>query len=194
MSDRAVPSTGTSHRGWASVSLGLSARRVASAGLAVTTGAAVWVADAAPAAALMRCETGVYYDIGKVSTYHIRGRNLPVFKDGPGGTVEGTVDVSTTASATISAGASAELSGVLASAKIEVSSSLTRSVGVSVGHKYTHKIGAKRYGHMQYGSWGRKVTWRKYRDNGNCTTTLLRRGTAWIPTREVGWKYWETRS
>jgi hypothetical protein len=38
------------------------------------------------------------------------------------------------------------------------------------------------------------VVWRKYRDNANCTTTLLRSGTAKIPTRQVGWKYWETRS
>jgi hypothetical protein len=173
---------------------GFAARRLASAGLAVTTGAAAWVASAGPAAAVVRCDSATYYSIGTVTSYHIRGRGLPVFKDGPGGTMEGSVDVSTSASATISAGASAELSGVIASAKVEVSSSLTRSVGVTVGHRYTHRISAHRYGHMQYGSWGRKVSWRKIRANANCTTTVLSRGTAWIPTRQVGWKYWETRS
>ena len=176
------------------MALGLSARRLASAALAVSTGAAAWVAGAGPAAAAPRCDLATVYRISNVSGFHIRARNLPVLKDGPGGTMEASVDTATTAPATISAGASAELSGVIASAKVEVSSSLTRSVSVSIGHRYTHKIRAKRYGHLQYGSWGKKLTWRKYRYNANCTTTLLRSGTAKIPTRQVGWKYWETSS
>jgi hypothetical protein len=171
------------------------ARRVASAGSAVVAGTACWLAGAAPAtAAAQGCPTGYFVDITSHSSYHIRGRALPIYKDGPGGDVTGTVGTATTVTATITAGFSAELGGVIARAKAEVSASLTREVGVTVGHSYHRDITPGKYGNMQYGSWGQKVTWKKYHDNGTCTTSLVASGTAYIPVNSVGWKYWETSS
>ncbi|GAA3130844.1 hypothetical protein GCM10010521_16120 [Streptomyces rameus] len=58
------------------------------------------------------------------------------------------------------------------------------------------KTARDKYGHLQYGSWGYKVPWEKYRRRGDgCNGgTLVDSGTATLPTKETGWRYWETSS
>lgn len=93
-------------------------------------------------------------------------------------------------------GGEAELKAVLAKAKASVSVTVTGSVSLTTGHTYQHNIKSGKYGHLQYGSWGYKVSWEKYRMKGNgCNGgTLIAKGTAKLPTKEVGWKYTETSS
>lgn len=69
------------------------------------------------------------------------------------------------------------------------------SVSVTTGHTYTHEIKRNKYGHLQYCSWGYKVNWKRYRSVGNgCGAPHeIGHGTATLPTKETGWKYWETR-
>jgi hypothetical protein len=96
----------------------------------------------------------------------------------------------------ISAGAESEASAVLAKAKVSVSAKVIGSVTITTGHTYTHEISSHKYGHLQYGSWGYKISWKKLRRKGDgCgSPTLVKSGTATLPTKETGWKYKETSS
>ena len=89
----------------------------------------------------------------------------------------------------------AQVNERLAEVKAEYSVKVVAEVGVTVGHTYTHEIPAKKYGHLQYGSWGHKVNWTKYKTSANrCGKVKIGAGTAKLPTREVGWRYWTTSS
>lgn len=147
-----------------------------------------------PPSAVAACPTKSYIRITKSTGFHMRGKGLPVFKDGPGGTMEGIVSKATTSSAAMTVGASFELDAVVAQAKVDVSATITKSVQITVGHRYTHKIRPGRYGHLAYGSWGRAVHWKRYRDTPQCTTETVRHGRARVPTNSVGWKYWATKN
>ncbi|MER5911959.1 hypothetical protein ABT124_15995 [Streptomyces sp. NPDC001982] len=110
------------------------------------------------------------------------------YKDGPGGSMTVKVEKVGTISAEITVGFEGELKGVVASAKASVSSTIKGSVGVTVGHTYTHDVRPNKYGHLQYGSWGYKVTWKKYRSTGNgCNGKEVAHGSATLPRTEVGW-------
>lgn len=116
------------------------------------------------------------------------------YRDGPGGTISVSTTQSATISASVSGTGSYEVGGIIAKAKVEISASLTQTVSISGTHTFTHAITAGKYGNAQYGSYGKKVTWRRYQDNSNCTTTLIASGTAFIPTNTVGFRYWESAS
>ncbi|MCT9106128.1 hypothetical protein ACFWD7_09115 [Streptomyces mirabilis] len=48
---------------------------------------------------------------------------------------------------------------------------------------------------LQYGSWGYKASWKRYRTSGNgCGAVEIGHGTTTLPTNEVGWKWWVTSS
>ncbi|MEW1723696.1 hypothetical protein [Streptomyces sp. NPDC093109] len=145
-----------------------------------------------------RCDgPQTWISITSKSAYHVPAWwNGTKYKDGPGGTMSVSVTKSGTISAEMTVGAEAEMSGVIASAKVSVSGKIGASVGITTGHTYSHDIGKKKYGHLQYGSWGYKVSWTKYRTKGNgCGAgTVIASGKASLPTKEVGWKYWETSS
>jgi hypothetical protein len=79
-----------------------------------------------------------------------------------------------------------------AKAKVSVSASLTQTNSSTVTHNWSRKISANKYGHAQYVSWGKKVTWVKYADTPQCTTKVLGRGTIKFPMNQEGWRYWET--
>jgi hypothetical protein len=117
---------------------------------------------------------------------------IPVFKNGPGGTMSLTKDYTTSVSAQVTAGASAELSGVLASAQVSISASLTRTNSSSVTNNYSHVITPGRFGNAKYVSYGRTVYWKKYWKAANCTNTYMGSGTINFPTNSEGWYYWET--
>jgi hypothetical protein len=145
-----------------------------------------------------RCEgPQTWYEFSSKRAYHVPSWwNGTKYKDGPGG----TMSVSVTKSGTIAleVGGSGEYSAgaILAKAKVTVSVKVTGTVSVTTGHTYTHEIKRNKYGHLQYGSWGYKVNWKRYRSVGNgCGTPHeIGHGTATLPTKETGWKYWETTS
>ncbi|MGW4494256.1 hypothetical protein [Streptomyces sp. NPDC004376] len=138
-----------------------------------------------------------WIEITSKKNYHVASWwNGTKYKDGPGGSMTVSVTRAGTISMEISAGEEAEASVVVAKAKVSISAKIAASVSVTTGHTYTHEIAKKKYGHLQYGSWGYKVGWTKYRRKGNgCgSPTVVTSGTATLPTKETGWKYWETSS
>ncbi|RPF34734.1 hypothetical protein [Streptomyces sp. TLI_185] len=117
-------------------------------------------------------------------------------KDGPGGTVAVSVTKGGTISAEFSGSGEWSAGALLAKAKTTISIKVGGSVSISVGHNYSHPISPNKYGHVQYGSWGYKTHWKKWRSNSgsSCNTVEIGHGSATLPTSETGWKYWETSS
>ncbi|MFE7977630.1 hypothetical protein [Streptomyces shenzhenensis] len=144
------------------------------------------------------CDTpSTWYSITSKKPYHVpSGWNGTKFKDGPGGTMTVSVTKSGTISAEVGGTGDFTASGIIAKAKVTVSSKIGGSVTITTGHQYAHKIANNKYGHLQYGSWGYKVSWKRYRSAGgkNCGGVKIGQGTATLPTSETGWKYWETSS
>lgn len=137
-----------------------------------------------------------WYTITSKTAYHIPSWwNGTKFKDGPGGTIAVSVTKSGTISAEITGTIEWSSNAIIAKAKAQVSVKVGGSVTITTGHNYSHDIRANKYGHLQYGSWGYKLTWKKYRSTGGgCGAVELGHGTATVPTSETGWKYWETSS
>ncbi|WP_245727598.1 hypothetical protein [Streptomyces vietnamensis] len=117
------------------------------------------------------------------------------FKDGPGGKMIVSVTKAGSVKAEITAGGEAELSAVVASAKATINTTIGAEFTYTIGHTYQQDVSPRKYGHLQYGSYGFKVVWGKYRTSADrCGKTLVKSWTAKLPTRETGWKYWETPS
>jgi hypothetical protein len=138
-----------------------------------------------------------WIEITKKKNYHIPSWwNGTKYKDGPGGTMTVSVTRGGTITAEVTGTVSAEANLIVAAAKSSVSYKIGASVTITTGHTYSHNISRNKYGHLQYGSWGYKVSWEKYRRRGNgCSGgTLVDSGTATLPTKETGWKYSETSS
>lgn len=92
-------------------------------------------------------------------------------------------------------GASIDVGPVLAQAKLSVDANLTQSNSTSSTNTYSRKITTGKFGNVQYVSYGKKVNFRKYRLNADCTTTTLTsNGSITYPSRVEGWYYWETSS
>ncbi|MFD7279195.1 hypothetical protein ACFV80_19670 [Streptomyces sp. NPDC059862] len=150
-----------------------------------------------PEPGLRRCDgPSTWYNITSKKAYHIPSSwNGTRYKDGPGGTM--TVSVTKSGTIAFEIGGSIEWSSnaIIAKAKAQVSTKITGTVGVTTGHTYTREISRNKYGNLQYGSWGYKVTWKKYKASGNgCDGVEIGHGTATLPTKATGWKYWETKS
>ena len=118
-------------------------------------------------------------------------KGVPTLTNGPG-PVSSTFSrtVNGTASFTVTAGAESEVGAVLAKAKVSISASLTTSNSSSLSNSVTLEAGAGQYAHGQYVSWGRSVSYRKYRTNYNCSTTTLATGTIKFPSTGEGWYTW----
>ncbi|MGW3723851.1 hypothetical protein [Streptomyces sp. NPDC000851] len=144
-----------------------------------------------------RCDgPSTWIKITSKKAYHVPSWwNGTKYKDGPGGKMTVSVTKSGTITGEVTVGAEGELDAVVAKAKASISAKISVSVGVTTGHTYSHDISRNKYGHLQYGSWGYKVTWEKYRASGNgCDGVKIGSGKATLPTKETGWKYWETSS
>lgn len=139
------------------------------------------------------CVVSNQYSVTAKST-RIKFKDIPSFKNGPGGTLTVSRHYNGSATYSVTAGAESEVGAVLAKAKVSISASLSKTNSTGATNTYTHKITKKKYGHAQYVSWGKKVSYRKYRINRNCTTTTLATGTINFPSSEEGWYYWETSS
>ncbi len=139
------------------------------------------------------CVVSNQYSLTAKST-RIKFKDIPSFKNGPGGTLTVSRHYSGSATFSVTAGAESEVGAVLAKAKVSISASLSKTNSTGATNTYSHKITKKKYGHAQYVSWGKKVSYRKYRINRNCSTTTLATGTINFPSNEEGWYYWETSS
>ncbi|MEV0907683.1 hypothetical protein [Streptomyces hokutonensis] len=163
----------------------------------ILAGALPVIAGAAPASAVVTPKRSCPVTYGVLITSHSHYR-LPAkgqyYKDGPGGTMSVHVTKASTISYSLSTSLEVSASYLFASAKASVGGSITKSVAVTTGHTYTHNISAHKFGNMQYGSNGFKLGWESNRTNPNCTTTVLKKGTAKFPVTSVGWYYWETKS
>ncbi|MCX4740815.1 hypothetical protein [Streptomyces antibioticus] len=135
-----------------------------------------------------------YTITSKESTFVPSRWNGTTYKDGPGGTMAVSVTKAGTITLEISGSAEWSAGAILAKAKTTVSVKVAGSVTVTTGHTYTHDIARNKYGHLQYGSWGYKTTWKKWRSGSgrSCDTVEVGHGTAIFPTAQIGWKYWET--
>ncbi|MFH9549177.1 hypothetical protein [Streptomyces sp. NPDC017435] len=144
------------------------------------------------------CDTpSTWYAITSKKAYHVPSWwNGTKYKDGPGGTMAVSVTRTGTISAEFSASGEWSAGAILAKAKTTISVKVGASVAIATGHNYTHDISRNKYGHLQYGSWGYKVTWKRYRSAGgsSCGGVEIAHGSATLPTSETGWKYWETTS
>ncbi|MFB7215924.1 hypothetical protein [Streptomyces sp. NPDC056255] len=146
----------------------------------------------------MRCDNPVrqWVQVSSKTNYHVPSTwNGTSYKDGPGGSMRVSVEKSGEIGVEISGTGSASASVLVAEVKAEYGVKVVGKVGVSVGHTYTHAIPAKKYGHMQYGSWGYKVNWVKYKTSSDrCSRVKIGSGTAKLPTKEIGWRFWATNS
>ena len=160
---------------------------------AMLAGTAVVPVVAAAPAAMAGCPYDIYYSTSGTSV-RMPFRGIPTFKDGPGGTITVSRSYSGSATYRVEVGAESDVGAILAQAKFSIKASLEKTNSTGTTHTYSHNIRAGRYGHVQYVSWGKRVTWTKYRVNANCTVTRLANGVIRFPSREEGWYYWETRS
>lgn len=133
---------------------------------------------------------------GRKKNYHIPSWwNGTSYKDGPGGTVTVEVVKSGKIGIELSGNVSAEAGVLLAKAKTEFGAKVIGEVGISTGHRYSRNIKNGYYGNVQYGTWGEKFNWTKYETSANrCGKKKLGSGTTKMPTKKVGWRYWETRT
>lgn len=149
----------------------------------------------APSASAACADSGTHYSVSATSTY-IPFKGIPVFRDGRGGEIEVSRSYSGSASYQVTAGAETEVGAVLAKAKVSISASLTKTNTTTTTHTYRHTISSTKYGHAQYVSWGKNVSWRKYQiytgSGGACAVRTLATGKIKFPTNSEGWRYWET--
>jgi hypothetical protein len=150
------------------------------------------IASATPAHAAC-ADQGTYYSIKSHTAYNVPYIGVPTFKDGPGGSITVSRIYSGTAKASVTAGAEAEAGVVLAKAKASISITLGMEFTVSTQHSYTRKITKGKYGHVQYVSYGQKLTYTKTVIDAKCATKSYSRW-AIFPSTEEGWRYWETSS
>ncbi|MFD3658719.1 hypothetical protein [Streptomyces sp. NPDC058620] len=146
----------------------------------------------------MRCDNPVktWYKVSGKKSYHVPSWwNGTSFKDGPGGSMRVSVEKAGKIAVEASGTGGFEASAIVATVKAEWQVKVVAEVGVTVGHTYTHSIPANKYGHLQYGSWGYKADWVKYKTSSDrCSKVKIGSGTAKLPTRETGWRYWSTNS
>ncbi|WP_234318868.1 hypothetical protein [Streptomyces sp. NRRL F-2305] len=144
----------------------------------------------------MACDNPVktWYTITSKKAVHVPSWwNGTSFKDGPGGKMIVKVEKSGKISAEIGTSGEAEFDAVIAKAKATVSVKITAEVGITTGHTYEHLIPANRYGHLQYGSWGYKIGWTKYKTSADrCGKVKIKSGSGKTPTKETGWRWWHT--
>lgn len=147
--------------------------------------------DSAPLAGC--CVSQTKYAITNSSPVRMRFSDVPTFRNGPGGTLSVTRSYSGSTTFTITVGASIDVGPVLAQAKLSVDASLMKSNSTSATNTYSRKITAGKFGNVQYVSYGKRVSFRKYRLNADCsTTTLTSSGSITYPSSVEGWYYWET--
>lgn len=157
----------------------------------VSSDAGATQSDDAPDA---NCRQATYYSTTNGEAVRLRLGSVPVFRDGPGGSITVSKSYSGSVSLSVTAGAEADAGAVLAQAKVSVSSSLTGELSTSATNSYTHNITSGKFGDGEYVSYGDIINWKHLRTNTNCTTTTIATATIRFPSKSQGWYYWETSS
>lgn len=143
------------------------------------------------------CPYGVTTEVDS-SQYVFFWDGKTYYHDGPGGEMVVSVKETTSIKASISAqsvvGVSIGLDDLVGDAKTTVSGKVTVKDKTTKGNKYEHKIPRGKFGNMEYGSWGYKVTWSVWRTTDVCKVTEIGHGAGTVPTKAVGWYYWSTRT
>lgn len=137
------------------------------------------------------CVTSTQYSLTSRDT-RMPFNGVPTFRNGPGGTLSVARSYSGTVGAQVTAGAESEVGAVLARAKVSVSGALSTSNSTGSTNTYTRNIASGKMGNAQYVSYGKDISYTKYRINYNCSTTTLATGRIKYPTSTEGWYYWET--
>lgn len=83
---------------------------------------------------------------------------------------------------------------MLAKAKVSISGTLALSNSTTATNTYTQIIAAGKSGNAMYVSWGKDVSYRKFRLNADCTQTTLSSGRIKYPSISKGWYFWLTSS
>lgn len=118
-------------------------------------------------------------------------QGIPELVNGPGPVQsEVTRTISGTAHFKVTAGAEMEAGVILAKAKTQL--------GLELGYANTSSLtttaklaaGKGKYAHARYVSWGKKITYRKFTQNRNCTTSTVSRGVISFPRAKEGWQTW----
>ncbi|MFD4483351.1 hypothetical protein ACFWPU_45640 [Streptomyces sp. NPDC058471] len=137
-----------------------------------------------------------WYKTTSKTNYHVPARwNGTTFKDGPGGTMKVKVEKSGKVGVELSGSIEASANAIIAKSKATFGVKVYGEVGVTIGHEYSHDIPSRKYGHLQYGSWGYNVKWTKYATSADrCSKVKLGSGTAKLPTKSTGWRFWTTSS
>lgn len=151
------------------------------------------VASAPPAGATRCGEAGSYYTVSATNT-RMPFKNVPVFKDGPGGKIIVSRAYSGSVSYGVVAGAESEVGAVLAKAKVSISASLTKTNTTQTTHTYERRITKGKFGNVRYVSWGKRVAWKKKKERLDCSVAVLAKGVIRFPAQKEGWFYWETNS
>ncbi|WP_344113517.1 hypothetical protein [Kribbella alba] len=139
------------------------------------------------------CEFYVYYEL-KATSVAMRWPSIPIFTNGKGGTLSVSKQTNKAVSYGVVAGAESEVGAVLAKAKVSISANLTKTNSSTVINGFSHTIRPAYYGHVKYVSDGKRVSWVKKRQNGNCTYTTIGSGVINFPSISEGWDYWESKS
>ncbi|MFF6789116.1 hypothetical protein ACFY9C_08565 [Streptomyces filamentosus] len=116
----------------------------------------------------------------------------PIYKDGPGGTIEVTKTTSETAKTSVSGTAGVSVGFAVAEAKAEISRESTTEVTWGTDHRFRRNITSGKYGNTQHGSWGHNAKWEKYYELPNCSKSQRTTGTVKIANNSIGFRYWET--
>ncbi|MEW2524866.1 hypothetical protein [Streptomyces sp. NPDC047071] len=137
-----------------------------------------------------------WYKVTSKKNYHVPSWwNGTLYKDGPGGTMKVKVEKAGKISIELSGSIEASANAIIAKSKATYGIKVVGEVGISVGHEYSHDIPGRKYGHLQYGSWGYKTKWTKYETSADrCGKVKLGSGSAKLPTKSTGWRFWTTSS
>lgn len=115
----------------------------------------------------------------------------PVFRSGPGGTIRVTTSRQYTVGITTNISGNIGTNEII-TASISAGVSNATSKSTSTSYAYSHGVSANRYGNVQYGNYGTKVSIKKTTIVSPCNTKVLASGTAIIPSNVWGYRYWES--
>ncbi|WP_234341709.1 hypothetical protein [Streptomyces sp. NRRL S-646] len=137
-----------------------------------------------------------WYEVSDKDNYFIASWwNGTHYKDGPGGTMKVKVEKSGEVSIELSGSIEASANAIIAKSKATYGIRVVGKVSITTGHEYSHDVPSNKYGNLQYGDWGYKETWTKWRTSGDrCRKVKLGSGTAKLPTNSTGWKWWVTNA
>lgn len=141
---------------------------------------------------LTRCDdAGVHYDLSNRRDAHIPAGID--WKNGPGGTATASRETSMTATLELSAQFEVAAGVLVSEARSTFGIKATASASVKETLGFSHAISPHRYGHLQFGNWGNRMTVTRTTVNASCRVTNQQTGSVVMPSvQSWGYRYWET--